>query len=298
MNEQLFLCGLSKSQLAIAKPGRQLFLHGERPNVRLNIENIRTRLLAVEPPLAADLLEIATYVFAADCCVRRGGVHLSNFGDHWRRSLRLVIAVRRPEIWSEITHSATLCDALRFLTEDEWHFDFLPLINPPSVSQYLSGLQDQPSERSGEPSIVMFSGGLDSFAGAAHELHNTGAHVYLVSRRTGVGGMVDARQRDLARSLNDKYPLRVIHAPVEAGMTRETEAVEHTQRSRSFLLMAIGMIAATMEKSHRIRFYENGIMSINLPLASHVVGTRATRSTHPRTLLSCNALPILFRTAP
>lgn len=298
MGEQLFLCGLSDEQRAYAKPARRLLLHGERPNVRLQVENIRDQLLAVEPPLLADLVEIATYVFAADCSVRRGSAYLRNFGEQWRRSFHLVIAVRKPELWSELTRSAALCDALKFLTEDEWRFDFLPLVNPPSISQYLPGLRDERPELPRETSIVMFSGGLDSFAGAAHELHNTRARVLLVSRRTGVGGMVDARQRELARSLKDRYPGRVHHAPVEAGMTRETEAVEHTQRTRSFLLMAIGMVVATMEKSKRLRFYENGIMSVNLPIASQVVGTRATRSTHPRSLLLLQRLGDLVSDSP
>ena len=35
---------------------------------------------------------------------------------------------------------------------------------------------------------------------------------------------------------------------------------------------------------NRILFFENGVVSFNLPIASQVVGTRATRTTHPRVL--------------
>ena len=34
----------------------------------------------------------------------------------------------------------------------------------------------------------------------------------------------------------------------------------------------------------KVSFYENGVVSLNLPLAGHVLGARATRTTHPRML--------------
>jgi Queuosine biosynthesis protein QueC len=73
--------------------------------------------------------------------------------------------------------------------------------------------------------------------------------------------------------------------PVHAGLTSQARAQEHTQRSRSFLLTTLATVAAFMEQSDRVLFYENGIMSINLPIATQVVGARASRSTHPRSLM-------------
>ena len=57
--------------------------------------------------------------------------------------------------------------------------------------------------------------------------------------------------------------------------------VEYTQRTRSFLFFALGCVVGQMMGCDRIRFFENGIMSFNLPIAPQVVGSRATRSTHP-----------------
>src|SRR5262249_8930861 len=34
----------------------------------------------------------------------------------------------------------------------------------------------------------------------------------------------------------------------------------------------------------RIRFFENGVVSLNLPISEQVVGARATRTTHPQVL--------------
>lgn len=67
-------------------------------------------------------------------------------------------------------------------------------------------------------------------------------------------------------------------------MTDETPPVEETQRTRSFFFTAIGAVAAHIDPSDRIRFFENGIMSVNLPFTAQLVGARASRSTHPRSL--------------
>jgi hypothetical protein len=65
----------------------------------------------------------------------------------------------------------------------------------------------------------------------------------------------------------------------ERGLTQES-----TQRCRSFLFAALGATFATMLKLTRLRFYENGVVSLNLPPSAQVVGARASRTTHPRVL--------------
>jgi 7-cyano-7-deazaguanine synthase in queuosine biosynthesis len=282
MTEQLFLCGLSKTQGSEYNRGRELHLHGPRTNVRLKLDDIRCRFLDVEPELSADLLEIAAYVFAADNAVSRGGPTFRNMGKYWRREFRLVIAVRQPGCWSEPQRLHALREVLQFLSGDAWAFEFLDLENPPSIQSYLS-FADAHVDRSGDTTIVLFSGGLDSFAGAVHELNNSNSHVVLVSRR--IPGMTEARQKELASALKGRHPGRVTHVPVIAGLKKETASKEHTQRTRSFLLAAMAMVAAVMEGSDRIRFYENGVMSVNLPISTQVVGARASRSTHPRSLM-------------
>ena len=50
-----------------------LNLHGASANVRLEIEDISRRLLANISDTHADLLEIASYIYAADSAISRGG---------------------------------------------------------------------------------------------------------------------------------------------------------------------------------------------------------------------------------
>lgn len=287
MVEHVFHCGLNQSQLQEMGDGRELQLHGPQANVRLRLDDVRKRLLEVEPELVTDLAEIAVYVFAADCAVRRGGPKLENMGAAWRRNFRMIIAVRQPGAWRHPTRLAALRETLEFLTDDNWVFEFVELTDPPSIHGYL-GLRDNISDDAGGTSVVLFSGGLDSLAGAVHELNTTNRHVVLLSRQ--VGGLTDTRQRELATELQKDYPRRVTHVPVSAGLTKETSADEHTQRTRSFLLSAVAMVAAVIEGSDRVQFFENGIMSVNLPISAQVVGTRASRSTHPRSLRLLNDL--------
>ena len=76
------------------------------------------------------------------------------------------------------------------------------------------------------------------------------------------------------------FPKRITWVPARGHLTG-TKAREFTQRSRSFLYGALGYAAASLVGVSRVSFYENGIVSVNLPISRQVVGTMATRTTHP-----------------
>src|SRR5262249_32635630 len=61
-------------------------------------------------------------------------------------------------------------------------------------------------------------------------------------------------------------------------------AKESTHRTRSFSYAALGCVTARLLNLDRIKFFENGVMSLNLPPVAQVVGARATRTTHPQAL--------------
>jgi hypothetical protein len=86
------------------------------------------------------------------------------------------------------------------------------------------------------------------------------------------------------------YPRRVTHVWVDNCLTAKLPDREESQRTRSFFFTGMAAVAAHIEMSDQIRLYENGVMSVNLPLATQVVGARASRSTHPRSLQLINRL--------
>jgi hypothetical protein len=94
-----------------------------------------------------------------------------------------VIPVRQPKLWSSDLVLAALVETLSFLSDDDYAFEFCLLENPLPVEKYfpLSAANDvgfTPDD------VILFSGGLDSFAGTVEELVAHGKKVALVSHRS------------------------------------------------------------------------------------------------------------------
>ena len=285
MPERRFYCGLAPPPRD-ANHVAQLMLTGGQPNINRKIEVIEKRMVADVPDHLQDLLDIATYVFVADRMVPRGGATLPNMGSDWHRRFRLSIAVRDPGRWNTPDVKIALEDLLGFLSGDHFRFDFFRSDQPPAFPSRLplASIGTAPTRCD---QVLMFSGGLDSLAGAVQELSETDDRIVLVSHRSS--DRIFNRQRELASALSTDFPGRVLHVPVEVTMKEALHDVEYTQRTRTFLFFAIGSVVAEMMGCVRIRFFENGIMSFNLPIASQVVGSRATRSTHPLALSQMTA---------
>ncbi len=280
-NKHLVLCSGASAKPRGDKNLLTLNLHGASANVRLEIEDISRRLLANLSDVHADLLEIASYIYAADSAVTRGGKTDSHLGAKWRRKFRFVIPVRQPKLWSSDPVIAALVETIGFLSDDDYEFEFRPLKTPPPVETYfpLSGAKDAkftPDE------VILFSGGLDSFAGTVEELVAHGKKVALVSHRSA-SKIIDA-QNYLIDQLRQRFGSdRILHVPVRANL-KDGLGEEPTHRTRSFLFAAIGAVTAQLLDRQRVYFFENGVVSLNLPPVGQVVGARATRTTHPQAI--------------
>jgi Queuosine biosynthesis protein QueC len=279
--EHLVICGEPNRPDCADKRTLRLSLQGKTPNVRLRITDLSKRLVANIPDVLVDLLEIASYVYAADGAISRGGKSDAQMGARWRRKFRLVIPVRRPDLWLSPAVHAALVDTLRFLSEDEYVFEFVELVEQLAVQNYFefSGVSKDsflPEE------IVLFSGGLDSFAGSIEELIVNNKSIALVSHRSA--SKMASAQMQLIDGLRKRVSAsRILHIPVWVTVD-ENLAKESTHRTRSFLFAALGGVTAHLFNIDRIKFFENGVMSLNLPPVTQVVGARATRTTHPQTL--------------
>jgi hypothetical protein len=294
-NEHLVLCGGATAQESGGGTRIELNLHGTSANVRLEIEDISRRLLANISDVHADLLEIASYVYAADGAIARGGKTDPQLGARWRRKLRFVIPVRQPNLWSSDPVLDALVETMGFLSDDDYRFKFCPLETPPAVERYfpLSGAKDV---RFTPDEVILFSGGLDSFAGTVEELVAFGKKVALVSHRSAT--KIVGAQNYLIQQLRNRFGAdRILHVPVWANL-KGALAIEPTHRTRSFLFAALGAVTAQMLDRERIFFFENGVVSLNFPPVGQVVGARATRTTHPQALAGltcavCSARAIL-----
>jgi hypothetical protein len=274
--EHLVLCGEQqphRSSGAVIS----LRLDGPNENIKLLISDISKRLLEDVPDVITDLMEIASYVYAADSAVRRTDARL---GARWRRNYRFVIPVRQPQLWSSDSVLSALSETLAFLSDDEYTFEFHKAGASPPTEAYFE-LPASDGTAFTPDRVILFSGGLDSLAGAVAALE-MGENIALVSHRSSPK-ITDAQKFLIARLRNRFGPHRIRHVPVwmtlKSGVTQE-----HTHRSRSFLYAAIGAATAVLFGLDRIFFFENGVVSLNLPPTSQVVGARATRTTHPQVL--------------
>jgi hypothetical protein len=280
-NEHLVLCGGLDRPRKGSVSGVNLNLHGTSPNVRLRIADISTRLVTNIPDVLVDLLEVASYIYAADAAISRGGETDAQMGARWRRKFRFVIPVRQPDLWSSDPVLSALVETLSFLSEDDYELEFKHLTNPPAVEGYFEfpdpeGIGFTPDE------VILFSGGLDSFAGTVEQLAEPGKNVALVSHLSA--SKIAGAQKHLVDQLRSRFgPDRLLHVPVWANFDASSGR-ETTHRVRSFLFAALGAVTARLFDKNRICLFENGVVSLNLPPVGQVVGARATRTTHPQAL--------------
>jgi 7-cyano-7-deazaguanine synthase in queuosine biosynthesis len=256
--------------------------HG-RDEVHVVIDHITRKTCGGLPPVAADLIELAAYVYAGDQAVTRGGNATFDYGDTWRRHFRFEIPVRCPEIWTRPEVTTTLVETLSFLSGDDYEFAFVRHLDPPPLDGYLYDQADGAQQQNFDE-VQLFSGGLDSLAGAVFEVLQGSRKVALVSHRPT--DKVYARQRDLATALSERVtdPTRKpLHVPVEVNKGKVLSR-DFNQRTRSFLFLSVASVVARALGLSRIRAHENGVVSLNLAISPQLLAARASRSTHPRVL--------------
>lgn len=225
-----------------------------------------------------DFLEIASYVFSADCATPRGKKWADgDSAEPWTRDFAFVIPVRDFDFWKARKIKGLIEEILGFLSNDKYSFTFVPLDQDRTDQSYFEFGDLQNWSFHGPDRVLMFSGGLDSLAGAV-ETAAGGGRLVLVSHRSV--STIDARQRTLFDELGKMFANRLIRVPVWINK-RETLGREPTQRTRSFLFAALGTLVAHSLEAQGVRFYENGVVSVNLPLAQEVLRARASRTTHP-----------------
>ncbi len=255
---------------------------GAHRNVYLNLEDIGSQLNQNMSPALIDLLEIAAFVYIADQIEHRGAHDVESMGANWRRLLRFEISVRDIDLWRSPEMTSALSELLSFLSEDEYEFKFTKYERPPTVNSYLNFAE---YDDSGTPeAIALFSGGLDSLGGAVQQVIIDGEPSLFVTHES-------------TPKLRNR--LKTLRAMIDGAATgpqpqyvtvrvnkQDLGEKEYTQRSRSFLYASLAAVVAHMAGIDTIRFYENGIVSLNLPLSPQIVGSRATRTTHPKVLRS------------
>lgn len=233
-------------------------------------------------PHARDLFDLAAMVYIADEIVPR-----DTADDRWTRALSFSVPVADLPRWNAAEKVLTEC--LSFLSGDAYAFEWIarPATVPGGTihRNRLGGQYD---------AVCLFSGGVDSLLGAV-TLLDAGKRVLLVGHYAD--GVTSSAQRDLYTLLERKYPGRasLLQANVERSRKRSQrfqlpDKAEITHRSRSFLFLAAGTVAAAATGTTRLYIPENGLIALNAPLGPSRRGTLSTRTAHPRYIEQFNQL--------
>lgn len=258
----------------------QFEIDGQAKGVTLKIGSLSRSLVSLLPDRAIDLIEIAALVYAIDASVSRGGLVDQNMAAKWYRRFLIDLPVRDLALWSDPEVKRDLEETLAFLSGDRFEFTFTQLDREVNEPERFFEFGE---EGSWSPDTVMlFSGGLDSYAGALEEIIDRKNKVALISHFSST--KIEPIQRGLVKKMAKKLGSEMLmHFPMRVQLPSGTN-IESTHRTRSFLFAVLGMVTATAFGKSRISFFENGVVSLNLPPVGNVLGTRATRTTHPQTL--------------
>jgi hypothetical protein len=250
-----------------------------RPNdgdlsIHANIDQVFDTYGAYPSDLAIDLLNLAVTVFTSDKCASRRQAY-----DRWTRGFQIYQPVSDSAVWNRVQQK--LETMLGFLTGDHWEIEFREVKNRSPISHKrtqmgLSGLARHPN------AIALLSGGLDSFSGAIELLESFPEEVVFVSHYNR-GGPTKTVQDQVYAVLDRNYPRRI--CPLQFFIQppeKIISGVERSLRSRSFLFLALGVAVSNSNANHPpLYIYENGLLSLNVPLMHNRTGSLSTRTTHP-----------------
>lgn len=296
--QRWILCG-GVNHASAPEDALRLAVSGPDANLTVDIEGLTSNLIANIPPVMKDLVRVASYVIAADQAFPRGDADRIDLGDKWRRDLRFVVAVEEPDLWNSQEMVEALQSTLGFLSDDSYTFEFEALANREPEQLKFTGPDGEPFIGGWDDIDVvqLFSGGMDSFGGAVQALAIDKQSPVLVSHRSA--SKTWKTQRELVGDLQTWSSRNgVPHVGIQVHKHDKALRKERTQRSRSFLYAAMAGTVAHIIGHDKIRFYENGTTSFNLPISPQIVGARATRTTHPRVLLGFAKILGLARGKP
>jgi 7-cyano-7-deazaguanine synthase in queuosine biosynthesis len=225
-------------------------------------------------PLECDLLAIAAGIFAADRASKRGE----------REDLSRRIDLHVPvHCLSELLPQVPLLQRiLRDLSQDHWNLVFSQM---KSDSDIQTITEESIDKTVGMGSTLLFSGGLDSLAAAVEFGGDDLLLVSHVTRNTVTDraqtGLVKLLEQAGLSSNHNQYFVSSSNAPPY----KIEHAVEASQRTRSFVFLTLGALAAR-RNGHRelLMMAENGQMAIHLPLTSGRIGAFSTHTANPTVL--------------
>lgn len=231
--------------------------------VRIEAGHIQRYCFVEGDQLQDDLAAVLSAVRMADrVCNRR-------HSKGWGRALNVEVPVYDLCKWKSAEVMDTLTDTLRYLSGDQWHFEFKQRIGIPSSQGQAHLVTLPPQERVFMP----YSSGLDSFA-IANRIQSDSSSTELVLVNVQAAHQL-TKWKTLGRA-RDKG----LHALQVAVFFEEPHRAEPTFRSRPFIYDMLAGYGAALAQPAKVVIPENGQGSLGGSLVP--LGDEAPhRSCHP-----------------
>ncbi|MEU1075652.1 MULTISPECIES: hypothetical protein [unclassified Streptomyces] len=241
----------------------------------------RHRLPGPVPEWTDDLFRVARAAFIADKYVRR-----TDAQDGWTRRISLAVPVTEYERWKSDVVRSHLHGLLQVLTGDLWQVRFRPF-----RSRQVQEAMDLPGlPRASE--VALFSGGLDSLTWAATRSRAADPRPLLLVmfREIGLLRLQQRVYRSVERLAAANRPVTLLQMSQTPQGDGSGLRLETSSRTRGLLYAAGAIRVAAAHGVSLVHIPENGQLAPNPPLTPARSGACSTRSVHPRTLASLNAL--------
>lgn len=206
------------------------------------------------------------------------------------RDIKMRLPVREANRWTPGV-IARYTRALNFGTQDNWAVEVVPKASRPPLQQSAIFKQAQLTPLS-SARVSLFSGGLDSVAGALLRGYDEPVDMHVLVAATGP--TLNKMQDDIYEQMNSLFRQQGVKTRFE-GTTFATQIRkqakykelflcdpdEYSQRSRGALFLTLGAVTAMSLNLTSFEVYENGVGAINLPFTNAAIGADGSRAMHP-----------------
>jgi 7-cyano-7-deazaguanine synthase in queuosine biosynthesis len=245
-----------------------------RPGANLTTGEVHFRnTFGALTSLEVDVLTLAASIFACDLAFKRGE------RENITRRIHLTVPVVNLPVFNSVLH--TLQFALYRVSHDAWDITFVPRSGRPEASREW--------RRNESGKVLLFSGRLDSFAGAVL-YGDARERVQLVSHITA-NTVVSGAQKTLYEYLQEQFPAQFSRVAIRVGGADKAHRGypfppdherEETQRTRSVVFLALAALTARRcGFGDVVLIAENGQMAIHLPLTAARISAFSTHTAHP-----------------
>lgn len=233
----------------------------------------------------ADMIDVAVAVYLADLRAPRPMTKSPqlSYCTGWARKMHIQLGVRLPALWRSTSVQTSLQRFLHRLTDDQWTFEFYRRSIPARASEIQSTLPK--FSECASSAAILHSGGIDSLLGMIGHAASFSDHPL-----TGVSVISNSRHRAVQYSIIkelQKWSHSIRWKSIDLHFVNSSDdgdEREPSQRSRGFLYLAAGVIAAQLCGAEKLIVSENGVGAIALPYTYDQTGAMTNRLCHPQTL--------------